>query len=287
MNVDRTDFDKLCFLDKLRGLSLLQLELVKQALFISTQGPLEFEGERATCSLRDGQRRISAMLAMTAGQSLNTVLRFTKLKGIPVRDCYPIARSTVESFINAAYVLSESDEVAERADRYIQFANWKLHNRRFGSGEYSIEISSDNSADEILTNRFPEFSGKGQGVWTKLDAPSRIRRVGELSGSKAGSRLLAAYGLIYSLSSEIVHGSPFGASYFYSAYLSKESSTEAFVAGTVRQLEEILIAVLHAGCGYLSAFFDSQNMKALSAAEQRLFEQLFDLSGKVGNESGT
>lgn len=110
--------------------------------------------------------------------------------------------------------------------------------------------------------------------------PSRIRRVGELAGRKAGSRLLAAYGLTYSLSSEIIHGSPFGASFFYSAHLNGEDSTESFTAGTVRQLEEVFIAVLHAGCGYLAAFFEKQQMRAPLEAEEKLFKRLMELSTK-------
>lgn len=274
MSEELSEFDNLSKLDKLRGLCLLQQELLRLALYITSKGPIEFEGEKVTCSLRDSQRRTSTFLAMAAGQSLNTVLKFAELQGIQVRDCYSVARSVTESFINAAYLLSESDEVAQRAIKYTQFANWKLRNRKFGSGEFTIELRTNTPDKDTIAKEFPEFSGKGKGVWTMLDTPSRIRRVGELSGRRAGSRLLAGYGLIYALSSEIIHGSPFGASYFYLAHLNGEDTTEAFIAGTVSQLEEILIAVLYAGCGYLSAFFDSQHMKALSAAEQRLYEKL-------------
>jgi uncharacterized protein DUF5677 len=284
MSEPQQEFDDLSLLEKLRGLCLLQQELTRLALYLASEGPIEFEGETFSCSLRDGQRKTSTLLAMTAGQSLNTILNFAKLQGIQVRDCYPVARSAVESFINAAYLLSETDAVTERAIKYIQFAHWKHHNRRFGSGEFAIEIRTDPSPDETLARKFPEFAGKGKESWTTLDTPSRVRRVGQLSGRKAGARLLAAYGLIYSLSSEIIHGSPFGASYFYSAFLDKEMTTDAFVKGTVRQIEEILIAVLHAGCGYLSAFFEAQNMKALIAAEQRLFDKLLEVSNFGVNE---
>lgn len=280
MNNDAQDFEKLSLLDQLRGLCLVQQELLRLALFIASEGQIEYEGEKVKCSLNDGQRRVSSLLAMTAGHSVNSVLKFSELRGIQVRDCYPIARTSIESFINAAYLLSESDAVAERAIKYVSFANWKRCNRKFGSGDYSIEINSDPHADETLANKFPEFSGKGNGSWTSLDTPSRIRRVGELAGRKSGARLLAAYGLTYSLSSEVIHGSPFGASFFYSAYLGKEALLDDFMQGTVKQLEEIMIAILHAGCGYLSAFFNIQNMIALSSAEQRLFEKILEVSQK-------
>ena len=270
--------EELPLLDALRGLAMLQQEFMRLALFIASQGPADFEGETLTCSLADAQRRTSTLLAMGAGQSIESLLSISKQRGIPVRDAYPIARAAIESFVNASYLLCEKDGVADRAIRYIDYAAWRHHNRKFGSGEFSIEVRSDPTPESTLANMFPEFSGKGNGSWTNLDVPSRIRRVGELAGRKAGSRLLAAYGLIYSLSSEVIHGSPFGASYFYSAHLNGQQSTEAFFAGTAKQLEEIFIAVLHAGCGYLAAFFGIQEMKAPIAAEEKLFIRLMELS---------
>lgn len=272
--------EELPLLDALRGLAVLQQEFLSLALFVASQGPATYEGETLTCSLQDAQRRTSTLLAMSAGQSVESLLRIAKQRGIPVRDAYPIARSAIESFVNASYLLAESDEIAERAIKYIEFAAWRHHNRKFGSGKFSIEVHSDPDPTLTLESRFPEFTGKGNGTWTRLDVPSRIRRVGELAGGKAGSRLLAAYGLIYSLSSEVIHGSPFGASFFYSAHLNGEHTTEAFITGTVRQMEEILIAVLSAGCGYLAAFFEKQQMQAPLNVEEKLFARLMALSTK-------
>ncbi|WP_043825563.1 DUF5677 domain-containing protein [Aeromonas veronii] len=272
--------EELPLLDALRGLAMLQQEFLRLALFVAFQGSTTYEGEILTCSLPDAQRSTSTLLAMGAGQSVESLLHIAKQRGIPVRDAYPIARSAVESFVNASYLLVESNAVADRAVRYIEFAAWRQHNRKFGSGEYSIEVHTDPDPVSTLASKFPEFTGKGNGGWTNLDMPSRIRRVGELAGRKAGSRLLAAYGLIYSLSSEVIHGSPFGVSFFYSAHLKGEDTTEAFIAGTIRQLEEILIAVLHAGCGYLAAFFEKQKMQVGLDAEEKLFKRLMELSSK-------
>lgn len=274
------DIEELPLIDALRGLAMLQQEFLQLALYVASQGPVTFEDERLVCSLGDSQRRISTLLAMGAGQSLETLLCMAKLRGIPVRDAYPVARSAFESFLNASYLLAESDEVASRAIRYIDYAAWKHFNRKRGSGEFSLEIHSDTNPQATLAERFPDFSGKGQGKWTNLDDPSRIRKVGELAGHRAASRLLAADFLIYSLSSEIIHGSPFGVSYFYSAHQSGEQTTDGFRAATECQLEEILIGVLHAGCGYLAAYFGLQDMQAPLKAEEKLFYRLLDLSTK-------
>ncbi|ANE54696.1 DUF5677 domain-containing protein [Methylomonas sp. DH-1] len=279
--------EELPLLDALRGLALLQQKFLNLALFVASQGPATFEGELLTCSLPDDQRRISTLLAMAAGQSVETLLSMAKLRGIPVRDAYPIARSALESFVNASYLLSESDEVASRAIRYVNFAAWRLHNKKIGSGEFSFELRSDPDPSIALATEWPEFSGKGQGNWTALDVPSRIRRVGELAGRRAGSRLLGGYALIYSISSEIIHGSPFGASYFYSGHSNGEKTADALVVGSVLHLEEIFVAVLHAGCGYLSAFFGLQDMEAPLKAEEKIFERLLDLSTKPRSEFPT
>lgn len=207
------DTEELPLLDALRGLAMLQQEFLRLALFVASEGPTTFEGETLTCTLGDEQRRTSTFLTMAAGQSLETLLHFAKLRGIPVRDAFPVARSAIESFVNASYLLVEAENVAARAIRYIDFAAWRHHNRKIGNGAFSIDIRSDSDPQATLTRKYPEFSGKGNGSWTNLDVPSRIRRVGELAGDRAGLRLLAAYSLIYSLSSEIIHGSPFGASY--------------------------------------------------------------------------
>ena len=115
---------------------------------------------------------------------------------------------------------------------------------------------------DAISPEFPEFSGSGTGVCTKLDVPSRIRKVGEQVGGKAGSRFLAAYALVYFISSEIIHGSPYGVNYVYQAHLPLTPTLEDFEDATVKQLEDLLLAVSHAVAGYVSTFFRSQGMQA-------------------------
>lgn len=253
-----------------------QMELLRLCLFVASEGPATFKGEELTCSLNEKQRRASTFIAMAAGQSVATVLKMSELRGIPVRDIYPIARSVVESFINAAFLASGSDEAADRAINYIAYSSWKHVNRTVGSGDFALEISTK---PELSDSPFPEFNGKGNGVWTKLDLPSRIRSVGEAAGKKSGSRLLGAYALIYSISSEIIHGSPYGVSYFYHAHLPDSPTVDDFRTGTEKQIEDVLFAVIHGAAGYLSTFFELQNMSLPTQSEQHLFNRLLELEG--------
>jgi len=187
-------------------------------------------------------------------------------------------RAAVETFINASYLLAESDDVAARAIEHASYATWRHYNRRIGNGDFTLDLHADPDPQGTLEREYSEFSGKGAGSWTKLDVPSRIQRVGKLVGRRPGARLLAAYGLIYSLSSEIIHGSPYGANYFYFGHADGGSTVEEFRAWTARQLENVLIAALHAASGYLAAFFEKQNMQTPMAAEEEVFQRLLALS---------
>lgn len=255
-----------------------QMELLRLSLFVATQGPVAFQGETLSCSLSEAKLRTSQPIAMAAGQSVRTILKCAGWRGIPVRDLYPVARSAVESFINSSFLLVEDEAVVERAVRWMKYRAWREGNRTVGSGLFTLHVSSPERIEAPV--EFAEFTAKKAcREWSLLTAPGRLDRVGQLAGKKAGSRLLGAYALVYHISSEIIHGSPFGVNYFYQAHLSTNPTTEDFKSSTGKQVEDILSGVAHAAAGYLSAFFRSMNMPAPYEEEQNLFNRLLVLEG--------
>jgi hypothetical protein len=78
----------------------------------------------------------------------------------------------VKSFVNASYLLAESDEVAQRAVRYVSYVSWRHHNRRAGSGAFSIEVRIARDTAATVAPEFAEFIGKGNGRHT---VPSQLR----------------------------------------------------------------------------------------------------------------
>jgi hypothetical protein len=272
-------------IERLREIAENQLELLRLALYLMSEGPVEREGEVLQCNFAAAKSNAVAPIAMAAGQSLNTILKATESRGIPVRDLYPVARSAIEAFVNAAYLVAAADDASERALRYVGFAAWKHRNRTVGSGDFSLTIESDPDPEAVL-RRFPDFAGKGNGSWTKFDTPTRIRLVGELGSRRAGARLLAAYALVYAISSEVIHGSTYGVSYFFHAHLQGEPNAESFRDATAQQLIDILIAALHGLAGFLTAFFDKQSMTGPSSVEQDIFERLLRLANDSTAEQG-
>lgn len=261
-------------LKELRDVIAKQQELVRLVLYLLSEGPAELFGQRIESKLERDKARAVAATAMGAAQTTNTLLKLSGEVDIVVRDMYPLARSVVESYVNAAFFSTQSVEVAQRAIRHKDFAAWKHQNRVIGSGDFLIAIGSQEGIKPFLEKEFPEFAGKGQGSWTNLDVPSRIRLIGERVRA-AGGALMGAYGGIYAISSEIIHGSVFGTAYFYSKGTGEPGSEEGFKRGVLQQRIDILSAVAHAASGFLSAYAETEKMGPLVLTEHELFKRMF------------
>lgn len=261
-------------LEELRAVIQEQLELLNLLLFVMSKGPILRQGQWLACTLEVDQARATAAVAMGAGQSLNTVLKNSAERGLAVRDLYPIARAVVEGFINAAFFTTQPVEVSQRALQHRDYAAWKHHNRVIGSGEFMMAIGNDTNPKATVARLFPQFAGQGQDSWCTLDTPSKINRVGKVVRASGGA-FLGAYAGIYAVSSEIIHGSVYGMSYFMSAHNGGEQTVEAFQVGTERQMIDILSAVAHAASGFISAFANIHRFGPLVLDEHELFKRLF------------
>jgi len=261
-------------IDNLKGLILVQLELLKLCLFVSSEGSASYQGERVNCKLSENKLKASTMIAMAAGQSVHSILKMTDLRGIPVRDIYPIARCAIESFINAAYLIAEEESASERAIQYVPYAWWKQRNRTVGQGEMQMKLRST----EPIPEEEKYFRGRGNDRWTKLNTSERIQIIGKKAGKRAGSRLQGGYALIYSISSQIIHGSPFGVAYFFSKGRAKlEDTVDDFRASTGLQIVDVLVATSHGLGGYLHTFFKIQGHQKPLTDEEKIFNRLLAL----------
>jgi len=260
-------------LKELRAVINEQQELLRLTLWVMSQGPAVVQGQELRCVLAQEQVRAATATSLGAGQSINTILKGSTEVGIPVRDLYPIARSVVEGFVNAAFFVTQPVEVADRAMKHKDYAAWKHLNRSIGSGEFALTLSSGADPKAMAARLFPEFAGKGQDSWSTLDVPSKINRTGKVA-RRAGAALLAAYALVYAVSSEIIHGSVYGMSYFMSAHQRPPSDTESFRAGTEGQIVDILCAVSHAASGFLSAFASVHDFQPMIDTERSLFRRI-------------
>ncbi len=262
-----------------------QQELLRLTLWVMSQGPADFFGHKVTCRLGWDQVRAATATSLGAGQSIKTILAGSENVGIPVRDLYPITRAVVEGFINASFFVTQPVEVSERAMKHKDYAAWKHTNRSIGNGDFAFRLSTDPDPKATAAKLFPEFTGRGRDSWSSLKVPSKINCIGKIDG-RSGGALLGAYALVYAVSSEIIHGSVYGMSYFMGAHNPGNESIEAFQAGTEAQVVDILTAVVHATSGFLSAFATVHECKSLADTERKLFRRMYKaVSGEELSEN--
>jgi hypothetical protein len=256
-----------------------QLKLLTLSLFICDKGSADFADEELVCSLSEKMRSVVVPMSLAGGQSIGTVLQSTEKRGIPVRDCFPIARSVVETLINAAYVLAGGEALAEKAIRHTQQKFYRDLDKKVGRGEYELQITATPKPDltdqaelKAAIDEFTTARGREKS-WTDDSVPMRIEKIGQALGAVPASGLLGAYALVYADSSEIIHGSLFGIQLFYRGRAKPPENVEEFRSLTAQHLEGILFAIFLALNGYLRAFCMLQKFKSLDDRLKELFDE--------------
>ncbi len=269
--------------DELINVLEQQLKLVTLGLYLVTQGPAKFEGRLLPqcVEMSDAKQRTSQMIALGGGQSATTILKCSDWRGIPVRDLYAVARSTMESFINAAYLVAEDDVVAERAVRWVRFRAWKQVNKKYGKGPLAVVMSTSEDGNISPPPEFEEFTGKAKRAyeWTPLTVEERFGRLEELGFGRAASRFLGAYMNGYAVASEVIHGSPFGVHYFNQTHMPSQPTVEEYREGIDQQYEDLLVDLVHSCSGYLNTFFKKYRYAEPYRREQELFNEALVLLG--------
>jgi hypothetical protein len=260
-----------------------QLQLLNLSLFILQKNRALFEEREFVCSLPEEVKTVVANMALAGGQSIVTIQEFAKKRGIPVRDCFPIARSAVETLINATYVLAGGEQLAKKAIRHTQQRFYRDLERKVGRGEYAMHITASHkpNLDEHaeLKSALEEFtSAQGrERNWTDDSVPIRIEKIGQVLGAAPASGLLGAYALIYADGSEIIHGSLFGIQFFYRGRSTLPETVADFDALTAEHLAAIMFAIFMALNSYLRAFCMVQRFEVIDHQLKDLFDKFLQV----------
>ncbi len=153
------------------------------------------------------------------GSSTNTITKLAQ-PGLATRDCYSIARSVLECAVNLCYIMATGVTAAERAHSHAaQKAHRDLHResqiaattfRVASSG--TLPIETEQRMQELRTEF--EWSNGREKSWIDLSIDQRIDAVYSRFGRPIGDRLHVARFALYRHSSEILHGTLFGAHFF-------------------------------------------------------------------------
>lgn len=161
-----------------------------------------------------------APMLQAIGSSANTLVALSDSPGLQTRDCYSICRSIVEGAINVTYIIAEGSIAAKRALRHTRQQSYRnlQQDSQIGGMTISYRYTSipDPQFIDGLEEDIQEFtSRKGRRKnWNDLSIRERIEAIGKQLGESTMGEFHFAYFMIYQDSSEILHGTHFGAAFF-------------------------------------------------------------------------
>lgn len=172
-------------------------------------------------TIPDSVEPVVSIMLQALGSSSNTLYNLSGASGLHTRDCYSIVRSIVELSVNICYIIAEGPDAAGRASRHARQKSYKNLERASKINNTIIKLNysgrPDPSKIEGLEKDIAEFTaqtGRDKG-WIDLNIDKRIEVVGEKLSTSTSDLLHFARFMIYRDSSEILHGTYFGALYFF------------------------------------------------------------------------
>jgi len=180
-----------------------------------------------------------------------------------VRDCFGIARSISETGINVAYIIAGGNSMAERAQRHALQKGFRDLQRQGEMGGFGFSVLWNGPIPDPkdvpgLQEALAEFStSKGREKdWTDDNLSARIALIRNKFGYAALS-LSGAATSIYRHSSEILHGSYFGTTFFWTGGVNRPTNRE----------EAGALFFTHFVAAFTAAFFSTHGVLEIIAKE--------------------
>lgn len=165
--------------------------------------------------------RVPMLMLQAAGTSIHSVLALTGERDMAIRDCFAIARSAVETSLNAAFVAASGEPMAVKAVRHMRQKRWRDLRREGTAGPLSIAVSRNVglAVDDLpglreALDEFTDGKGRERPFWTKASVANRVGAVTRRH-RRAGLCLSVATFAIYRPASELIHGSYYGVNLFW------------------------------------------------------------------------
>ncbi|MBK9745978.1 MAG: hypothetical protein IPO91_04290 [Chloroflexi bacterium] len=270
---------------QLRTRNAQLLRIVDALIAVTVEHEAGLALRRETKQLPEKVMQPLFFLLQAVGASTNTIVKLSDSVGMHTRDCYPIARSVVETAVNVCYIMAQGEEMAERAMRHTRQMAYRDMERESRIGDSIIKIMSSQRPDplvekglEVELNEFTTKRG-GEKNWIDDNIDTRIRVVGEKLGSDVLLHLHFARFAVYRHSSEILHGTVFGAMYFLG--LVPSSSGKQGVSGAQESIASqhmsILLATLMALYAVVEAFHSSYGFSSAFERAKTVIDSLQEI----------
>lgn len=235
---------------------------------------------------------VPILMLQAVGVSIHSVLALTQSRDMAIRDGFGIARSAVETAVNAAYIAVGGEPMAEQSVRHMRQKRWRDLSREANIGGWRMTVCREVglTPEDLpgLPEALDEYTSKrGREVrdWTPTSIEERIDAVAERS-RRAGLCFGAAVFAIYRPSSELLHGTYYGVNYFWQG--SREQPARSRAAFDHLWLLEHFVTLLSAmffgasgAIDAMAAVFQFPDHAKLQDALARELTQLIDDMAKV------
>ena len=184
-------------------------------------------------SAADDKVVIDTILLMIQGMgvSAHSILKLTTTLDMALRDCLGIARSIVETAINAAYIVAGGPETARLAQRHALQKSFRDLSRSGEFGPIAVRVSRSEPLPDPQTipglrealDEFSDSKGREVREWTTDNIDKRLKII-EAKFEGVALNFAVPVALVYRHSSEILHGTYFGVVHFWTASGRRPSS---------------------------------------------------------------
>ena len=234
--------------------------------------------------------RIPLLMLQAVGVSFHSVLTLTQTRDMAIRDGFGIARSSIETAVNAAYIAVGGEPLAEQAIRHMRQKRWRDLSREATIGGWRMTVSRDLGVtpDELpgLPEALEEYTNKrGRELrdWTPVRIEERIDAVAERC-KRAGTCFGAAVFAIYRPSSELLHGTYYGVNYFWQGSR-KQPASDRITFEHLWLLEHfvtLLSAMFFGASGAIDAIAEVFDMPKHATRQDQLSQELSKLIDDMG-----
>jgi len=233
---------------------------------------------------------VPILMMQAVGVSIHSVLSLTRERDMGIRDCFGIARSAVETALNAAYISASGNAMAEKAVRHMQQKRWRDLRRQGRVGKLNITVSRDvgMSVDDLpgLREALNEYTNrKGDEIrdWTPESLEKSLAVISGLH-KRAGLCLGGATFAIYRPASELLHGTYYGVNLFWQGSRSEPvRRREEFEAlWLTDHFVTLLSALLLGTSGAIQVVASTHTLQRHIQSQDQLLEKLNLLTEMLG-----
>lgn len=234
--------------------------------------------------------RIPLLMLQAVGVSIHSILALTQIRDMAIRDGFGIARSAVETSVNAAYIAVGGEPLADQAVRHMRQKRWRDLNRKADIGGTSFTVSRyiGLTANDLpgLPEALQEYTNKRGGEvrdWTTASIEMRIAAISERC-KRAGLCFGAAIFAVYRPSSELLHGTYYGVNYFWQGSREQPARNRAAFDNLwlLEHFVTLLSAVFFGASGAVDAIAEVFNLSGHAQKQDQISQVLATLIEDMG-----